>query len=127
MVYVYAISSVAVVTAMEVIVGRSFTGVTTIVKVCVAVKAPSPSSVAVIVISEFVSPSVGVPDNVFPDNVNQLGNPDALTVTYISINIFCSNGIRICYILSRCSNGYGSNCWGIVYWGNYYRKGLCRS
>ena len=66
---------------MEVIVGESFTGVTTIVKVCVAVKAPSPSSVAVIVISEPVSPSVGVPDNVLSVNVNQLGNPDALTVT----------------------------------------------
>ena len=34
-----------------------------------------------IVISEPVSPSVGVPDNVSPDNVNQLGNPVALTVT----------------------------------------------
>ena len=67
--------------AVDVIVGASFTGVTTIVKIWVAVKAPSPSSVAVIVISEPMSPSVGVPDNVFPDNVNQLGNPDALTVT----------------------------------------------
>ena len=69
------------VTDVEVIVGASFTGVTTIVKVCVAVKVPSPSSVAVIVISEPVSPSVGVPDNMFPNNVNQLGNPVALTVT----------------------------------------------
>ena len=61
--------------------GASLTGVTTIVKICVAVKAPSPSSVAVIVISEPISPSVGVPDNVLSVNVNQLGNPVALTVT----------------------------------------------
>ena len=41
MVYVYAISSVAVVTAMEVIVGESFTGVTVIVNTPDEVNKPS--------------------------------------------------------------------------------------
>ena len=62
-------------------VGASLTAVTTSVKVCVAVKLPCPLSVAVIVISAPVKPSVGVPDNTLSFNVNQLGNPDALTVT----------------------------------------------
>ena len=56
------------------------TGVTTIVKVCVAVKEPSPLSVAVIVISAPTSPSNGVPVNVLPVKVNQLGKSELVSV-----------------------------------------------
>ena len=73
--------SSAVNDAEDVIVGASLTAVTTSVKVCVAVKLPSPLSVAVIVISAPVFPSIGVPDNTLPFNVNQSGNSDVLTVT----------------------------------------------
>ena len=56
------------------------TGVTTIVKVCVADKEPSPLSVAVIVISAPTSPSNGVPVNVLPVKVNQLGKSELVSV-----------------------------------------------